>query len=155
MEEKKTKIDEEPKNEEEKQDADKQTESEIEQLRRQNEELARALEERKSISGRLEAEISEFSEMFPDVPLARIPEDIWAEVKAGLPLSASYARHERRRTLAEQSVEKANNAAREASSGSVTSSPDYYFTADEVRKMSSSEVKKNYSKIINSMKKWN
>ncbi|MBQ8005090.1 MAG: hypothetical protein IJ303_02105 [Clostridia bacterium] len=155
MEEKKTMPDEELEQEKVKQGAEEQVESEIEQLRRQNKELTRALEERKSISGRLEAEISEFSEMFPDVPLAQIPEDIWAEVKAGLPLSASYARHERRRTLAEQSVEKANNAAREGSSGSVTSSPDYYFTADEVRKMSASEVKKNYSKIINSMKKWN
>jgi hypothetical protein len=129
--------------------------SELDALKARNAELEKALEERKSISERLEGEISEFSEMFPDVPLSEIPDEIWNEVKMGLPLSASYARHERKRTLSQKKAEEANKNAIEKSSGSVTGTSDHYFTADQVRKMSAAEVKKNYSHIINSMKHWN
>ncbi len=129
--------------------------SELDALRARNAELEKALEERKSISERLEGEISEFSDMFPDVPLSEIPDEIWSEVKRGLPLSASYARHERKRTLSRMKAEEANKDAIEKSSGSVSGKTDHYFTADQVRKMTASEVKKNYSHIINSMKHWN
>ena len=154
MEEKETKkpLEEEKKAAEENEEP---IESEIETLRKQNEELMRELEERKKLTSRLESEISEFSDMFPDVPLGDIPDSVWAEVKSGLPLSAAYARHERKRVLEEKRAEKVNNTARESSSGSVSGSTDYYYTADQVRKMSASEVKKNYSHIINSMKHWN
>ena len=129
--------------------------SELEALKARNAELEKALEERKSISARLESEISEFSEMFPDVPLSEIPDEIWEEVKGGLPLSASYARHERKRSLSQRKAEEANKNALEKSSGSVTGTSEHYFTAEQVRKMSAAEVKKNYSHIINSMKHWN
>ncbi len=129
--------------------------NELEILRARNEELEKALEERKRISERLDGEISEFSEMFPDVPLSEIPDEIWNEVKKGLPLSASYARHERKRTLSQKKADEANKNAIEKSSGSVTGTSDHYFTADQVKKMSAAEVKKNYSHIINSMKHWN
>lgn len=129
--------------------------SELEALKARNAELEKELEERKSISARLEGEISEFSDMFPDVPLSEIPDEIWDEVKKGLPLSASYARHERKRTLSQTKAEEANKNALEKSSGSVTGTSEHYFTADQVRKMTAAEVKKNYSHIINSMKHWN
>lgn len=150
MDEKKTPLEDEAAEEK-----NEQQESELEALRRQNEDLKRELEERKTLSGRLETEISEFSEMFPEVALTDIPESIWAEVKSGLPLSAAYARHERKRTLGEKRAAEANDTARDNSSGSVTGTPDYYYSAEEVRKMSAAEVKKNYSHIINSMKRWN
>lgn len=129
--------------------------NELEALRARNAELEQALEERKSVFDRLEGEISEFSEMFPDVPLSEIPDEIWNEVKKGLPLSASYARHERKRNLSRIKAEEANKNALEKSSGSVTGTSEHYYTADQVRKMSAAEVKKNYSHIINSMKHWN
>lgn len=132
-----------------------QADDELTLLRKQNEELKREIEERKSLGERLENEISEFSEMFPDVPLKDIPENIWEEVKRGLPLSAAFARHERKRVLGEMRAAEVNNASKEGSSGSVSGTTDYYYTAEEVRKMSASEVKKNYSHIINSMKHWN
>ena len=44
----------------------------------------------------------------------------------------------------------------EQSAGAVTNTTDSgYFSPTEVRKMSPDEVKKNYSMIIESMKKWN
>ncbi len=128
---------------------------ELEMLRARNAELEKEIADRKGLSMRLEKEISEFSEMFPDVPLTEIPDDIWDEVKRGLPLSASYARHERKRQIAQRKADEANKNAMEKSSGSVSGTTDHYFTADQVRKMTASEVKKNYSHIINSMKHWN
>lgn len=128
---------------------------ELEELRQKNEELTRALEERRNFSQRLEGEIEDFSEMFPDVPLAEIPDEIWAEVKGGLPLSAAYARHERRLALTKKHTETVNEAAREGSSGALGARTEYYYSPDEVRKMTASEVKKNYSHIISSMKHWN
>ncbi len=41
------------------------------------------------------------------------------------------------------------------SSGRIGGGEAQYFTADEVRAMSQSEVRANYKKIIESMKKWN
>ena len=129
-------------------------ENELETLRMQNEELRRELEERKAIAERLESEIGEFSEIFPDVPLSEIPDDIWNDVKKGIPLSASYAKHEKKRMMNEAYALSVNNSSAEKSSGSVTGSTDRYYSPDEVRKMSASEVKKNYSHIISSMKHW-
>ncbi len=130
-------------------------EDELSALRRQNEELKHELESRRSFSQRIESEITEFSEMFPDISLSKIPDEIWAEVKGGLPLSAAYARHERKRALSEMHTAQINNAARENSSGSLGNRTEYYYSPEEVRKMSASEVKKNYSHIIDSMKRWN
>lgn len=137
---------------------DKQStlEEELKELRRKNEELEREILQRKALGERLEREISEFSDIFPETALSEVPDDVWSEVKRGLPLSAAYARHERKRTIGERKITEANTAARDLSSGPIKNGGgDYYYTPDEVRKMSAAEVKKNYSHIINSMKHWN
>lgn len=134
-------------------EAQKEEESELEALRKKNAELTSELEERKKLTERLEGEIDEFSELFPDVALSEIPDSVWDEVKRGLPLSAAYSRHERKRFLDEKKASEINNSARELSSGALGKAEDYYYTPDEVRKMSSAEVKKNYSHIISSMKR--
>lgn len=131
-------------------------EEELKELRKKNEELEREISQRKAMSERLEREISEFSDIFPETALSEIPDDVWTEVKSGLPLSAAYARHERKRTMGERKIAQANTVARDLSSGPIKNGGgDYYYTPDEVRKMSAAEVKKNYSHIINSMKHWN
>ena len=130
-------------------------ENELEKLRKENKALSEELEQRKKLSERLEEEISEFSEMFPQIPLSEVPDEIWAEVKKGLPLSAAFARHEKKRTQNEARVKEVNENARERSSGAMSGAEDYYYTPDEVKRMSSAEVKKNYSHIISSMKHWN
>ena len=130
-------------------------ESELEKLRRENKALSEELEQRKKLGERLESEISEFSEMFEGTSLSEVPDDVWAEVKKGLPLSAAFARHEKKRTLKETHARSVNENAREHSSGAMNGAGDYYYTPDEVKKMSAAEVKKNYSHIISSMKHWN
>ena len=55
-----------------------------------------------------------------------------------------------------QSAKERNERNALLSSGRVgKSSSEEYFTPDEVRKMSGSEVRANYSKIMESMKRWN
>ncbi len=132
----------------------KATEDELEGLRAENAKLSARLEEIKNLNSRIENEISEFSEMFPDTPVSEIPDSIWSEVKKGIPLSAAYARHEKRCKDAKMRAENANNAAREATSGALSGKDNDYYTPDEVKRMTAKQVKENYSKIISSMKHW-
>ena len=118
-------------------------------------ELRQRLEAEKALYGRLYAESSEFSELFPGVALSAIPESVWECAKKGAPLSAAYALYEKRLAIAKEKAEDVNSKNKELSSGSLSSTKnEEYFTPDEVRAMSAAQVKANYSKIINSMSVW-
>lgn len=118
-------------------------------------ELRQRLEAEKALYGRLYAESSEFSELFPGVTLSAIPESVWECAKKGAPLSAAYALYEKRLAIAKEKAEDVNSKNKELSSGSLSSTKnEEYFTPDEVRAMSAAQVKANYSKIINSMSVW-
>ena len=118
--------------------------------------LRAELEERKHELERLGKEISEFSELFPNEQLSSLPDSVWERVKEGVPLAAAYALYRRKAELrAEQAslVNKKNNGMSTGAIGRDTT--ESFYTPDEVRAMSRSEIKKNYSKILDSMKKWN
>lgn len=139
-------------------DAEKASEkSELEELREKNASLIRELDERKKADERMKTEMGEFSELFPDVSLDEVPSEIWDEVKSGIPLSAAYARHERKVKNAKSEAERANGAFAEKSAGAINArgTEKYYFSPSDVKKMSASEVKENYTVILNSMKHWN
>ena len=114
------------------------------------EELAveRARHERRS------REYEEFCRLYPDVPLADCPDTVWREVERGTPLAAAYALEERRRALIAARAAQTNAQNRQRSSGCVKDAQGDFFTPDEVRSMSQSEVRTNLSKIMQSMKKW-
>ena len=129
---------------------------ELEALREELYRLRAELEEKKSSLERLGKEISEFSELFPDKPLTSLPDSVWESVRGGIPLAAAYALYKRKTELrAEQAnlVNKKNNGMSTGAIGRDTT--ESFYTPDEVRAMSRSEIKKNYSKILDSMKKWN
>lgn len=44
---------------------------------------------------RLERELIEFGEFFPDVKLSAIPQSVWEEVKKGISLSEAFARYKK------------------------------------------------------------
>lgn len=129
--------------------------SDIKEQKREECEANASIEAIKRASARLETEIAEFSELFPTVSLEEIPSNIWNEVKSGIPLSASYARHEIRLMRANKEAERANIEAAERSSGIAQGGKSFYFSPSEVKKMSEAEVRSNYSVIIDSMKHWN
>ena len=106
-------------------------------------------QERESLMG---IQIEEFSKDFPEVDLKSIPEEVFDGMRSGNSLASSYALYKIRADRISEQNQK--NAYR--SSGRIgKSAASEYFSADEVRKMSPAEVKANYTKIIESMKKWN
>ena len=140
----------EPENEETKPDA-----SELAYLKAELETLKKELAESRAFYSRLEGECAEFSELYPGVPLASLPDSIWQSVKKGVPLAAAYALEVRKAELDTLRAQKINTLNRNMSSGALEGdSRSDYFTPDQVRAMSAAEVRANYTKIVNSMSKW-
>lgn len=130
--------------------------SEAELLRAELEALRTELEEKKKVFERMSREIGEFSEIFPERSVNTIPDSVWESVKAGIPLAAAYALYERKNAVRADAASRINERNGEKSTGAIgRTSTENFYTPDEVRAMSRSEVRKNYSKIIESMKKWN
>ena len=113
------------------------------------------LESERDMQMRLLEEISDFRSLFPSVEIEQIPESVGESVKKGTPLSASYALYEKRLLAEEARIASINaqNASRSAGVAGRDVASEY-FTPDEVKRMSRSEVHANYKKIKESMKKW-
>ena len=101
-------------------------------------------------------QLNEFSDLFPDIAIKAIPDEVWESVKQGNTLAAAYAVYERRVTEAAKRIEQINakNAANAAGVAGKNLTQEF-FSADDVRKMSPSEVRANFAKIKRSMQKWN
>lgn len=128
----------------------------IESLKAEIETLKEAIRQKNEQQERLTREIGEFSELFPETPPSAIPEEIWEEVRRGIPLAAAFALREKKEQMRTSKIVEVNkrNSLRSAGMAGVGTAGEY-FTPDEVRAMSRGEVKANYEKIISSMKKWN
>ncbi len=104
---------------------------------------------------RLSGELREFCSLYPEAAVEAIPEHVWGRVKAGIPLAAAYALHERQQLCARQAAEAARTAAAARSSGAVGGSAgEMLYTAAEVRAMSGEDVRRNYALILKSMQGW-
>lgn len=132
---------------------------ELEQARAELEALRIELHRRDELeraSARINAELSEFENYFPEVEITEIPDEIWQKVKKGASLAASFALFKRRGELEKTRVRNFNEKNRRMSTGSLMQGEgEKYYSPAEVRKMSPSEVKKNYDDIIESMRHWN
>ncbi len=119
------------------------------------EEKIATLEKERSMQQRTVRELEEFSSLFPEARLEAIPDEVWASVRQGGSLAASYALYEARCRREAEKTKKINadNASRSAGRAGVGTAQEY-FSPEEVRKMSPSEVHANYAKIKDSMKKW-
>ena len=125
-------------------------------LKREIDELKRQLSERDREFERMTRECAEFGELYPDVPLRSLPDSVWDGVKNGVPIAASYALYEKKRAAEARRAAKLNEQNSSYSVGSAGDfSDDSYFSPSEVRRMSPLEVKKNYTKILESMRRWN
>lgn len=104
---------------------------------------------------RVSVELREFCTLYPETPTEAIPDAVWDKVKGGIPLAAAYALHERRQLCAKQAAEAAQAATRARSSGAVEGGRgEMPYTPAEVKAMSPEEVRRNYTAIIASMKRW-
>ena len=131
-------------------------ENELTLLRGEVERLRAELQSVRKTEARVNADVEEFRRLFPNADLAGLPEEVTDGVRAGTPLSASYALYERRIAAERERAEAVNrqNAFRSSGAAGKNTSREY-FTPDEVRAMSQSEVRDNYTKIVESMKRWN
>ena len=136
--------------------ADTGTDNELEDLRNEIKTLRAELEEKKAVAERISAQIGELAELFPDVAPNSLPEEVWEEVRNGTSLAAAYALYERRVFMKNKHINEVNEKNARLSSGKAgNSAAKEYFSPGDVRAMSQAEVRANYSKIIESMKKWN
>lgn len=132
------------------------TEEELEKLRAEVQRLTEELEKKLSESERVASQISELYELFPDTDVSRIPDEVWESVREGNSLAAAYALHARKQQQREQNARTVNDRNAELSAGRAgNGTANEYFTPDEVRAMSRVQVRDNYAKILESMKKWN
>ena len=128
----------------------------IESLREEIVNLKRLIAEREKERDRMMEQLGEFSEVYPEMTLESIPTEVWNSVRGGVPLAAAYALYEKKTSVHTEFAEKVNSRNAERSSGAVGRECDcLYYSPDEVRQMSSKEVKQKYNIIIESMKKWN
>ena len=103
-----------------------------------------------------EAEKNELLLLFPDADADSLPCEVLSEMENGLPMSAAYALYKRREFLKNEAASIHNDKTTRSGFGKIrTESATEFFSPSEVRSMSKSEVKKNYKKIIQSMKSWN
>ncbi|MBR6709652.1 MAG: hypothetical protein IKL84_08255 [Clostridia bacterium] len=124
---------------------------ELEALRAETEQLRAELAAERQMA----VQMREFCALYPDTPTDRVPDSVWERVKAGVPLAAAYALHERRLYCERQAAEAAQAESRARSGGAVGGNGgETLFTPAEVRAMSPEEVRSNYHGILASMKRW-
>ena len=129
---------------------------ELDALRAEIASLKEALSKKSAEADMIKGQLGEFSALFPNVSPEDIPEEVWESVAVGGSLAAAYALYHRKEQLRRNRVRELNDKNAELSTGKVgVDSAKEYFTPSDVRAMSRSEVRANYSKILDSMKKWN
>lgn len=134
-------------------------EEKISELNQKIEALTKELEAYKTAKehqDKIAQQLNEFSELFPNIAIKAIPCEVWESVKSGNSLAASYAIYEKRISEAARRIEEVNKRNSSLAAGVAgKNSSDEFYSADEVRKMSPTEVRANFAKIRKSMEKWN
>jgi len=132
------------------------TAGELDSLRAQVQELRERLAEREREREESLRELEDFHRLFPHVPVRQIPDRVWDDRGRGIPLSAAYALYERELAVTQAQAERINQANATQSAGRAgVDTANEYFSPDEVRRMTRAQVRQNYTKIRESMKKWN
>ena len=93
-------------------------------------------------------ELREFFTLYPEVSFREIPTEVR---ESALPLSAAYALYERRALLLSREAERENEINRSRSAGSVSAEGDAVYTREEIRRMTSEEVRRNYDAVMRSL----
>ncbi len=130
-------------------------EEQLRQLRDELRQLRAELAQQDALLSRMGAECEEFYALYPQTPISSLPDNVWDDVKQGIPLAAAYALAERRRAYTQALADSTNKQNVKCSSGALSSTENEYFSPAEVRAMTQAEVRANYQKIMRSMQKWN
>ena len=127
-----------------------------EDLRAEVARLREELAETRRMHERMATELGEFHALFPETDVASIPDGIWEQVRRGVPLAASYALYEKKCAMQKERAAAINLCNAQRTPGAAgTNTTAEYFSPEDVRAMSQAQVRANYQKILESMKKWN
>ena len=117
--------------------------------------LKHELEKKREDIDRKAREYAEFRELFPNVDPDCLDPEVISSVESGIPITAAYALYEKRIAAKNAATAAHNKATKQGGFGSVGRNAEIeYFSPDEVRAMSRSEVRENYNKILRSMSNW-
>lgn len=115
-------------------------------------ELEAALEK----SERRNREREEFCRIFPDADPDDLPVPVKDDIESGIPLSAAFALYKYKHQLELERALEANARNCQTLPHAIEGGEENnFFSADSVRSMSQSQIRENFSHIINSMKHWN
>lgn len=128
--------------------------TELAKLRSELTSLQQELTQKQALALRFGRECAEFQELYPEVSLSAVPDEVWDSVKHGVPLSAAFALSERRRSRLEACAQQSNRSNLASSAGELREHTSGYFSFDEVKHMSRAEIRQNYDRILLSMQKW-
>lgn len=103
---------------------------------------------------RLAEGYAELMYLYPSAQLSSMPDSFNEAVRQGVPPAAAYALEMRRREVRAKRAEAARRSAEKTSVGKISTVDDGLFTPDEVRGMSRREVRENYGRIMESMRRW-
>ena len=126
----------------------------IESLMTRVRELEQEIEMRQTLSERMARECEEFEAYFPEVSLRTLPDNVWTQVHAGVPLAAAYALYERGVQNQKRAAEVQAARKDALSTGLPGAAQSSYFSPSQVRAMSRQEVRENYDRIFESMRHW-
>jgi hypothetical protein len=102
-------------------------------------------------------EYKEFFETFPDAKPEEITVETWQKVENGIPLKFAFLEQQYNALKNSIDTTNKNKESAKADIGSIKSNGDAqenYYTQDQVKNMSQSEIRKNLTKINESMKRW-
>ena len=127
-----------------------------EALEEESEQVEEA-EETLSPEAKMQADITLFHSLFPDVKAQDIPKEVWDSVEEGESLAASYSLYAVKTFREEERIRKVNEENDKKAAPRVQSDPggEEYFSPEAVKQMTRAEIRKNYNKILTSMEKWN
>jgi len=118
------------------------------------EEVLTQLEAFKTYQKQITAE-REFHELYPDIDVGDLPDEITEQAESGIPLAAAYALYERKQFMARKKANKINLENAQRSSGNIEhdGSSDGTFTFEQIKNMSAEEVRRYYEQIMESLEK--
>lgn len=99
-------------------------------------------------------ERSELKRLFPNADPDALPDEVVKLCADGIPLVAAYALFDRTRKLEQDAAKAANRKNSAFMNTGIQGGAEVFFSADEVKSMSSGQVKANFSSILRSMKHW-
>lgn len=136
------------------QGVDEPTPDETAVLQARIRELEEQIAAREQLSDRIGRECSEFETYFPEISLQRVPDEVWGQVREGVPLSAAYALYEKKQQRQMANAQRIGQRGSSMTAGLVDAAGDEYFSPSQVRAMSPREVRQNYDRIFESMRHW-